>query len=105
VRRNIVDSLGNGSSQDEAGRASPRLRYVAAMRLALDRWFADEILVHEEALLRYLRQACPNLEEAHDLRQDIYTRVYEAAICWPTAPGARRWCRSSRWVISSLRSS
>ena len=59
------------------------------MHRALDRWFTDEILVHEEALLRYLRQACPTLEEAHDLRQDIYTRVYEAAgNALPTQPKA-----------------
>lgn len=49
------------------------------MHRALDRWFAEEILVHEEALLRYLRHACAGREEAHDLRQDLYARVYEAA--------------------------
>ena len=44
-----------------------------------DKWFIEEILVHEEALLRYLYRCWPHREEAHDLRQDIYARVYEAA--------------------------
>ena len=44
-----------------------------------DRWFAEQILVHEDALLRYLLRSWPHREEAHDLRQDIYARVYEAA--------------------------
>ena len=65
------------------------MRYFGAMHFALDRWFTDEILVHEEALLRYLRHACPGREEAHDLRQDIYARVYEAAsAALPTQPKA-----------------
>ena len=49
------------------------------MHSPLDRWFAEEILVHEEALLRYLLRSWPHREEAQDLRQDIYARVYEAA--------------------------
>lgn len=47
---------------------------------ALDRWFADEILVHEAALLRYLTRVWPRREEIHDLRQEVYVKVYEAAI-------------------------
>jgi RNA polymerase sigma factor (sigma-70 family) len=46
---------------------------------ALNSWFACEILVHEAALVRYLRRAWPNHEEVPDLRQEIYVRVYEAA--------------------------
>ncbi len=49
------------------------------MHAPLDTWFVEQILVHEEALLRYLRHCWPRREEAHDLRQDIYARVYEAA--------------------------
>ncbi len=49
------------------------------MHTPRDRWFVEEILVHEEALLRYLYRCWPHREEAHDLRQDIYARVYEAA--------------------------
>ena len=49
------------------------------MPAALDRWFIEAILVHEEALLRYLQRSWPHRDEVHDLRQEIYARVYEAA--------------------------
>lgn len=49
------------------------------MPAALDAWFTREILVHEEALLHYLARNSPRRDELHDLRQEIYTRVYEAA--------------------------
>jgi len=45
----------------------------------LDTWFKREILVHEEALVRYLTRMWRNREEVFDLRQEIYVRVYEAA--------------------------
>jgi len=46
---------------------------------SLNSWFAREILVHEGALMRYLRRSWLRGEEVHDLRQEIYVRVYEAA--------------------------
>lgn len=46
---------------------------------SLDAWFAREILVHEAALMRYLFRLWPRRDEVHDLRQEIYVRVYEAA--------------------------
>lgn len=49
------------------------------MDTALDAWFASEILVHEQALLHYLRRCWPRGDEIHDLRQEVYVRVYEAA--------------------------
>lgn len=45
----------------------------------LDHWFACEILPHEEALTRFLSRAWPQREEVHDLRQEIYARVYQSA--------------------------
>lgn len=45
----------------------------------LDIWFAEEILVHEAALLRYLGRVWPRSDEIADLRQEIYVKVYEAA--------------------------
>lgn len=45
----------------------------------LDIWFAREILVHEGALVRYLLRVWPNRGDIHDLRQEAYIRVYEAA--------------------------
>lgn len=57
------------------------------MSAALDSWFTREILVHEQALERYLRRCWSHREDVHDLRQDIYVRVYEAAgKALPTAP-------------------
>lgn len=65
------------------------MRYGRAMSSPLDRWFTEEILPHEEALMRYLQHACANRDEAHDLRQDIYARVYEAAVtAQPAQPKA-----------------
>lgn len=45
---------------------------------SLDAWFKREILVHEAALVRFLNR-WPNRDEVHDLRQEVYIRVYEAA--------------------------
>jgi RNA polymerase sigma-70 factor (ECF subfamily) len=45
----------------------------------LDQWFACEILPHEEALTRFLARAWPQRDEVHDLRQEIYARVYQSA--------------------------
>ena len=56
-----------------------RFGYLRRMPSALDQWFIEAILVHEEALLRYLRRNWPHRDEVHDLRQEIYVRVYEAA--------------------------
>src|SRR5580765_5174615 len=49
------------------------------MKTSLDQWFAEEILVHEEILMRYLHRTWSNRDEAFDIRQDAYVRVYEAA--------------------------
>ena len=35
---------------------------------SLDSWFAREILVHEESLVRYLARSWPKPDEIHDLR-------------------------------------
>lgn len=45
----------------------------------LDAWFSREILVHEEALVRYLRRRWQNPDDVLDLRQETYARVYESA--------------------------
>lgn len=57
------------------------------MNDSLDSWFGREILVHEESLVRYLARTWRKRDEIHDLRQDIYVRVYEAAAkVRPSAP-------------------
>ena len=46
---------------------------------SLDEWFAREILVYEDSLVRYLSRSWHHRDDIHDLRQDTYVRVYEAA--------------------------
>ena len=46
---------------------------------SLNAWFAREVLAHENALMRYLSRHWFRPDEIHDLRQEIYVRVYEAA--------------------------
>jgi RNA polymerase sigma factor (sigma-70 family) len=46
---------------------------------SLDAWFAREILAHEAPLVRYLTRTWSRRDEIHDLRQETYLRVYEAA--------------------------
>jgi RNA polymerase sigma factor (sigma-70 family) len=49
------------------------------MEEPLEAWFVREILSHEDALVRYLRRMCTRSGDVHDLRQETYIRVYEAA--------------------------
>ena len=51
----------------------------ASMEDTLEDWFAREILSHEASLVRYLRRHWHNRDEVHDLRQEVYIRIYEAA--------------------------
>jgi RNA polymerase sigma factor (sigma-70 family) len=54
---------------------------------SLDSWFKREIFCHEAALVRYLNRKWPDRDEIHDLRQEVYIRVYEAALrARPTSP-------------------
>jgi RNA polymerase sigma-70 factor (ECF subfamily) len=54
---------------------------------SLQDWFKREIIVHERALIRYIRRVWSQLNEAEDIRQEAYIRVYEAAAeRRPTAP-------------------
>jgi RNA polymerase sigma-70 factor (ECF subfamily) len=49
------------------------------MANALDAWFSREILVYEDALVRYLTRTWHLRDDVFDLRQEVYMRVYEAA--------------------------
>lgn len=60
-------------------RGTPAFGYGTRVRSPLDQWFVQEILIHEEALLRYLQRHWPHRDEIHDLRQELYVRLYEAA--------------------------
>jgi RNA polymerase sigma-70 factor (ECF subfamily) len=45
----------------------------------VDEWFVREILPLEAALMHFLLRGRRNSNEADDLRQEVYVRVYEAA--------------------------
>lgn len=80
------------------------MRYGAGMQAALDRWFTDEILVHEEALLRYLHRTWRHRDEIHDLRQELYVRVYEAAgKSFPAQPKAFLFASARHLMADRIR--
>lgn len=53
---------------------------LRGMEESLDGWFKREILAHDAMLLRYLLRVWRKKDEVHDLRQETYARVYEAAL-------------------------
>lgn len=74
------------------------------MHGALDHWFVHEILVHEEALLRYLQRHWPHRDEIHDLRQELYVRIYEAAAkALPSQPKAFLFASARHLMTDRLR--
>jgi RNA polymerase sigma-70 factor (ECF subfamily) len=76
------------------------------MNESLDAWFASEILVHERALSYYLRRCWPQRDELHDLRQEIYVRVYEAAgKALPTTPKSFLFATARHLMADRMRRS
>ncbi|HET9444869.1 MAG TPA: sigma-70 family RNA polymerase sigma factor [Steroidobacteraceae bacterium] len=73
---------------------------------SLDTWFKREVLVHEALLLRYLRRVWSRRDDVHDLRQEIYVRVYEAARkARPSAPRAFMLATARNLVADRIRRS
>jgi RNA polymerase sigma factor (sigma-70 family) len=73
---------------------------------SLDAWFAREILSHEAALVRYLTRAWFARDEIHDLRQETYLRVYEAAAkSRPHSPRAFLFATARHLIADRLRRS
>ena len=74
------------------------------MNAALDAWFAREILVHEEVLVHVLRRYWPHRDDLHDLRQEVYVRVYEAAgKALPTQPKSFLFATARHLMTDRLR--
>jgi RNA polymerase sigma-70 factor (ECF subfamily) len=46
---------------------------------ALDRWFSNDVLPLEPALMRFLRRHWRHVDDLPDLRQEVYLRVYDSA--------------------------
>ncbi len=74
------------------------------MQSPLDTWFVHEILVHEEALTRYLQRCWPHRDDIHDLRQEVYVRVYEAAgKALPASPKSFLFASARNLITDRLR--
>lgn len=74
------------------------------MNETLDHWFVNEILVHEAALVRYLFRVWPNRDEVHDLRQEAYIRVYQAAAkSRPRSPKSYLFTAARNLMMDRLR--
>ena len=74
------------------------------MSTELDDWFVREVLVHERALMLFLQRCWTRRDELHDLRQEVYARVYEAAgRSRPTAPKAFLFTTARHLMTDRLR--
>ncbi|MBO9716238.1 MAG: sigma-70 family RNA polymerase sigma factor [Pseudoxanthomonas sp.] len=72
----------------------------------LDEWFVREVLVHERTLTQYLLRSWPRRDEVHDLRQEVYVRVYEAAArSRPATPRAFVFATARHLMTDRLRRS
>ncbi|MEJ1961311.1 MAG: sigma-70 family RNA polymerase sigma factor [Gammaproteobacteria bacterium] len=73
---------------------------------SLDLWFAEEILPHEDSLMRYLARIWPHRDEIDDLRQEVYIRVYEAAVqARPLAPKSFMFTTARHLMADRIRRS
>ncbi|MEJ1963521.1 MAG: RNA polymerase sigma factor [Gammaproteobacteria bacterium] len=74
------------------------------MEECLDTWFKREILVHEPMLMRYLTRVWRRKDEVHDLRQETYARVYQAAtVRRPSAPRAFLFTTAHHLMVDRVR--
>ena len=64
------------SDREKAARTSE----AAVTALEVDVWFVREILPLESALMEYLQHNWRNQSDIYDLRQEVYIRLYEAAL-------------------------
>jgi len=91
-----------GMSIDPCGHRA--IGYRRAMDKALDAWFVREILAHEASLAQYLRRCWPQADELHDLRQEVYVRVYEAAAkALPQQPKSFLFATARHLITDRLR--
>lgn len=66
-----LGAKGKGGSRSRQG--------SAASEDAVSAWFVREVLPLESLLMHYLRRNWRNASEMVDLRQEVYTRVFDAA--------------------------
>src|SRR5580692_786946 len=60
--------------------AGPRVEGAVIAAPEVDAWFEREVLPLEAGLMQFLQHNWRNKSDIADLRQDIYVRVYEAAL-------------------------
>lgn len=74
------------------------------MNRELDNWFANEILPHEAALMRYLKRVWKSPAEIPDLRQEAYIRVYESASrALPRSPKTFLFTTARNLLVDKMR--
>lgn len=75
------------------------------MAESLDTWFKREVVVHEAALMRFIKRYWSrNPDEVHDLRQETYIRVYEAAVLSrPAVPRAFLFTTAKHLMADRIR--
>jgi len=70
----------------------------------IHQWFVHEILPHEAALMRYIRRAGFDREEAADIRQEIYAKTYESATATrPAQPRRYLFVTARNLIVDRIR--
>jgi RNA polymerase sigma-70 factor (ECF subfamily) len=70
--------MGNTSDTD-CGETTLRKAGEGASTAEVKAWFVREVLPLEATLVQFLRKASRNASDVEDLRQEVYTRMFEAA--------------------------
>ncbi len=71
---------------------------------ALDRWFKEEVLAHEPSLRRYIQRTWRRPDDLHDLVQEAYAKVYQAAqVSRPRSPKAFLFTTAYHLIADRLR--
>lgn len=74
------------------------------MEETLQDWFIHQIVAHEADLMRYILRAWPDREEAADIRQEIYAKVYKsAATVRPTLPRRYLFTIARNLIVDRVR--
>jgi RNA polymerase sigma factor (sigma-70 family) len=96
--------MGMGCNESVGRPDRAALSEAACVGDSLDTWFAREILSHEAALIRYLTRAWFARDEIHDMRQEVYLRVYEAAAkALPHSPKAFLFTTARHLIADRVR--
>jgi RNA polymerase sigma factor (sigma-70 family) len=67
-------------SESNRGRAGQRASDAAMTASEVDEWFGREVLPLEAVLMQFLQHNWRHKGDIYDFRQEVYARVYEAAL-------------------------